>query len=187
MTNPMEDSTEDNGRTTSLLIGRQMSSDVNRANNFINSPSPRTSALSGLASDLVESNDKKARLLVLDEDIENTNKIRTVTGEINNTTDNGSGSPSGSISVPFMKKENSTRHEVISGILSQKKKGFLLGDVNKGLNKNFDNIVENERPKLEERLRINPKTLQKGDEFERSWYLPGDKARKYKLGSIYNC
>jgi len=45
--------------------------------------------------------------------------------------------------VPVVKKGVVSRHEVISGILDQKKKGFLLGDVNKGLNKNFDNIVEN--------------------------------------------
>ena len=65
--------------------------------------------------------------------------------------------------------------------------GFILGDVKKGLSKNFEAIVENERQKLEESLRINPKTLHKKDEFVRSWYPKGDKARKYRLGSIYNC
>jgi len=122
--------------------------------------------------------------LASDDDIEKIGKYRIATGEINNTEEFGS---NGSFAVPVVKKEVVSRHEVISGILDQKKKGFLLGDVNKGLNKNFDNIVENERPKLEESLRINPKTLHKKEEYARSWYLPGDKARKYKLGSIYNC
>lgn len=56
--------------------------------------------------------------------------------------------------------------------------GFLLGDVNKGLTKNFDKIVENEREKLEKELMINPKTLQIKNEFVREWYPIGTKARK---------
>jgi hypothetical protein len=63
----------------------------------------------------------------------------------------------------------------------------MLGDSKLGAAKNFDGLLEEQARKLEESLRLDPKNLDRQKEFTKPWYPAGEKLRKYKLGSIYNC
>lgn len=71
--------------------------------------------------------------------------------------------------------------------LAMKRKGFLVGDFRKQFSKTYQTSMEQESKSLEAKLRLDPKKLDKKNEFVMPWYQGGSKARKQKLGSLYHC
>ena len=71
--------------------------------------------------------------------------------------------------------------------INQPQINFMLGEPKLGFSKNFEVQLEEQARVLEETLKLDPKSVDRQQEFIQPWYPAGEKSRKTKLGSLYEC